>query len=89
LFGYFYALPIAYIILGMGYVTVIAHLPSLQKFGTRPFTTTDNSWNSKLFAILLAGEGYHNTHHAFPGRSNYETQPGDIDLSGRIIELLK
>lgn len=89
LFGYFYALPIVYIILGMGYVTVIAHLPNLQKFGTRPFTTTDNSWNSKLFAILLAGEGYHNTHHAFPGRSNYETQPGDIDLSGRIIELLK
>ena len=88
-FVYFWALPVTYIILGMGYVTVTAHLPSLQKYGTRPNETTDNSWNSRLFAVLLAGEGYHNTHHAYPGKYNYETVPGDFDISGRIIEVIK
>ncbi len=82
---YFYALPVVYTILGMGYVTVIAH----KRLGSRPYDTRDNSWNSHVFAILLAGEGYHNTHHAFPGRYNYETQPGDIDMSGRIIRYIK
>lgn len=85
LFGYFYALPVTYTILGMGYVTVIAHSPNLSKYGTTPHTTSDNSWNSRLFAILLAGEGYHNTHHAYPGRYKYET----TDISGHIIELIK
>lgn len=88
-FGYFYALPVVYTILGMGYVTVWAHTAEFQKYGTKPYATTDNSWNSRLFSILLAGEGYHNTHHAFPGKYNYETQSGDFDASGRIIELLK
>jgi stearoyl-CoA desaturase (delta-9 desaturase) len=82
---YFYALPVTYTVLGMGYVTVIAH----KRLGSSPFQTGDNSWNSQLFALLLAGEGLHNTHHAFPGRYNYESQPGDIDPSGRIIEYLK
>lgn len=87
--GYFYALPVVYVLIGMGYVTVWAHLPYLQQLGTRPHNTNDNSWNSKLFVWLLAGEGYHNTHHAYPGKSNYEVHPGDIDISGRIIEFLK
>jgi len=82
---YFYALPVTYTILGMGYVTVIAH----KRLGPAPHPTGDNSWNSHLFAILLAGEGYHNTHHAFPGKYNYETEPGDVDMSGRIIEYIK
>lgn len=85
LFGYFYALPVTYIILGMGYVTVLAHSKRLQKFGTRPYNTNDNSWNSQLFVWLLAGEGYHNTHHAQPGRYDY----GVGDISGKIIKWLK
>ena len=88
-FGYFYALPVTYIVLGMGYVTVLAHLPLLQDFGTRPFDTNDNSWNNQLFAVLLAGEGYHNTHHAHPGRYDYTTGHGEWDISGKIIKYLK
>jgi stearoyl-CoA desaturase (delta-9 desaturase) len=87
--AYFYALPVIYVLIGMGYVTVWAHLPYMQQLGTRPYATDDNSWNSKLFVWLLAGEGYHNTHHQFPGYWNYETLPGDIDISGRIIKVLK
>ena len=80
-FGYFYALPVTYVLLGMGYVTVIAHL----RLGHRPYDTNDNSWDSNLFAILLAGEGYHNTHHAYPGRSTL----GPLDTAGYVIELIK
>ena len=80
-FGYFWALPVTYVLLGMGYVTVIAHL----RLGNRPYDTNDNSWDSKLFAVLLAGEGYHNTHHAHPGRSTL----GPLDVAGRVIELIR
>lgn len=80
-FGYFYAVPVTYVLLGMGYVTVIAHL----RLGTRLYDTTDNSWNSRLFAVLLAGEGYHNTHHAFPGNCKL----GSLDAGGYLIKLIK
>jgi fatty-acid desaturase len=80
-FGYFYALPVTYVLLGMGYVTVIAHL----RLGTRLFNTDDNSWNSETFALLLAGEGYHNTHHAFPGL----TKLGKLDAGAAIISLIE
>jgi len=88
-FGYFYALPVLYVLIGMGYVTVWAHLPYLQKLGTRPYDTTDNSWNSKLMVWLLGGEGYHNTHHKYPSRWNYESCPGNFDASAHIIKLIK
>lgn len=81
LFGYFYALPVTYVLLGMGYVTVIAHL----KLGSRPYATNDNSWDSKTFAVLLAGEGYHNSHHANPGKNVL----GPCDCAGKLIELIK
>jgi stearoyl-CoA desaturase (delta-9 desaturase) len=81
LFGYFYALPVTYVLLGMGYVTVIAHL----RLGQREYNTTDNSWNSRTFAVLLAGEGYHNTHHAHPGLNIL----GPLDAGGYMIELIK
>lgn len=81
LFGYFWALPVTYVLLGMGYVTVIAHL----KLGKRLYDTGDNSWNSRVFAVLLAGEGYHNTHHAHPGLNDL----GPLDASARIINLIK
>jgi stearoyl-CoA desaturase (delta-9 desaturase) len=81
LFGYFYALPVIYVLLGMGYVTVVAHL----KLGSRPYATNDNSWDSKTFAVLLAGEGYHNSHHANPGKNVL----GSCDYAGKLIELIK
>jgi stearoyl-CoA desaturase (delta-9 desaturase) len=81
LFGYFYALPVTYVLLGMGYVTVIAHL----KLGSRPYAINDNSWDSKTFAVLLAGEGYHNSHHANPGKNVL----GPYDCAGKLIELIK
>jgi len=88
LFGYFYAMPVVYVLLGMGYITVIAHLPSLQKIGATPFDTNDMSWNSRVVGWILAGEGYHNTHHAHPGSYTYELSPGDIDISAKIIKRL-
>ena len=88
-FGYFYAMPVVYVLLGMGYVTVTAHLPQFHKYGTVDNAIGDNSWNSKLFSIILAGEGLHNNHHASPGSYNYEKTIKDIDPSGRIIKYLR
>lgn len=83
--GYFYAMPVTYVLLGMGYVTVLAHLPSWHRYGTIPNQTGDNSWDSRLFAVLLAGEGYHNTHHAHPG----QIKLGPLDTAGTIAGLIR
>ncbi len=45
---------------GVQTVNSLAHL-----FGDQPFITDDHSRNNWLVALLAAGEGWHNLHHAF------------------------
>ena len=89
LFGYFYALPVTYVLLGMGYVTVLAHLPCLHKYGTVDYITDDNSWNSKSIGIILVGEGNHNMHHALPSKWNYSMNSDKLDIPAKIINIIK
>ncbi len=35
-------------------------------WGLRPYRSDDESRNNALFGVLAMGEGWHNTHHAFP-----------------------
>lgn len=86
-FGYFYALPVTFVLLGMGYVTVLAHLPLLHKFGNTDYNTGDNSWNNNLIDYILVGEGKHNMHHALPGNWNYGVDK--LDFPATIIKYIK
>jgi len=87
---YLFALPVVYCFLGMSWVTVLAHSQLAQKIytGTKPHSTADKSWDSLFFSLLFAGEGYHETHHAYPGERNYGRKNGRFDLSGEIADLL-
>ena len=88
-FVYFVAMPITYMVLGMSWVTVIAHSKSWQRLfgGYENITTNDNSWDSKFFTVLFAGEGLHNSHHLHPGKCDFnETK---FDPSGLLIRYLK
>ncbi len=56
-------------------------------FGSRPFTTTDESRNNPLIAMISFGEGWHNNHHAFPksaaiGLRWWQLDPGRWVIQG-------
>lgn len=87
---YLFALPVVYCFLGMSWVTVLAHSQLAQRIytGTKPHSQADKSWDSLFFSLLFAGEGYHETHHAYPGERNYGRKNGRFDLSGEIADLL-
>jgi len=57
-------------------------------WGSRPFESGDESRNNYLVGILALGEGFHNTHHAFPTSARHGLRWWQIDLSYYFIRLL-
>jgi stearoyl-CoA desaturase (delta-9 desaturase) len=58
-------------------------------WGYRNFETKEESKNTWWLAILTFGEGWHNNHHAKPGRWNFSHKWWEIDMSAWVIRLLK
>jgi stearoyl-CoA desaturase (delta-9 desaturase) len=54
-------------------------------WGGRPFKSDDESRNNVLFGILAMGEGWHNTHHAFPTSARHGLRWWQIDVNYWII----
>jgi len=89
--GYFWALPILYGYTGTNYIVVTCHLPKWrEKIGyvNFPNERVDNSYNNKIAAILLPGEGNHENHHVNPGAIKNALAPGDIDLGWWWIKII-
>ncbi|NBS92379.1 MAG: acyl-CoA desaturase [Betaproteobacteria bacterium] len=61
--GFVYALPAIGCFHGAQSIGVLPH-----KWGYRTYDTPDQSRNNWLASILALGEGWHNNHHAYPGR---------------------
>jgi stearoyl-CoA desaturase (delta-9 desaturase) len=57
--------------------------------GERPFATRDKATNVWPLAILSMGESWHNLHHADPTCARHGVQPGQIDMSARVIWVLQ
>jgi stearoyl-CoA desaturase (Delta-9 desaturase) len=57
-------------------------------FGSRPFSTHDESRNNPVIGILALGEGWHNNHHAFPSMAYHGMSWRQFDLSGLVIRAL-
>jgi len=54
--------------------------------------TKDTSQNNLLIGMLTWGEGFHNTHHKYPGKSNFGMEKWEIDITyafAKILEKLK
>lgn len=60
-----------------------------HRFGSQAYHDHDNSRNNLLLALLTFGEGWHNNHHRFPRSARQGLRPGEIDISGSIIDLLE
>lgn len=57
-------------------------------WGRQPYKTDDESRNNLLFGILALGEGWHNTHHAFPTSARHGLRWWQLDVSYWIIRLM-
>lgn len=57
-------------------------------WGRRPYRSGDESRNNTVFGILALGEGWHNSHHAFPSSARHGLQWWQIDLSYVVIRTL-
>jgi stearoyl-CoA desaturase (delta-9 desaturase) len=61
-------------------VNSVCHL-----WGRQPFNTHDYSRNNAIFGMLALGEGWHNTHHAFPTSARHGLEWWEIDVSYLVI----
>jgi stearoyl-CoA desaturase (delta-9 desaturase) len=57
-------------------------------FGRRRFSTTDDSRNSLLLALLTLGEGWHNNHHRYMHSARQGFYWWEIDISYYLLRLL-
>jgi len=57
-------------------------------WGLRPYRSADESRNNAVFGILALGEGWHNTHHAFPTSARHGLRWWQVDVSYYVIRLL-
>jgi stearoyl-CoA desaturase (delta-9 desaturase) len=57
-------------------------------WGSRPFKSADHSRNNYVLGVLALGEGWHNTHHAFPTSARHGLRWYQPDLSYYLIRLL-
>jgi sn-1 stearoyl-lipid 9-desaturase len=67
-------------------LNVVCHIP---KLGYKNYLTPDGSVNVWWVAILTAGEGWHNNHHAFPGSARSGLRSFEFDPSWLTLRLLK
>ena len=57
-------------------------------WGFRPYKSDDMSRNNLVFGILGMGEGWHNTHHAFPTSARHGLRWWEIDVSYWVIRTM-
>jgi stearoyl-CoA desaturase (delta-9 desaturase) len=58
-------------------------------WGSRRFSTRDDSRNNVLVALLTFGEGWHNNHHAHPTSARHGLAWYELDVTWLQIRLLK
>jgi len=61
-------------------VNSVCHL-----WGLRPYRSDDQSRDNVVFGVLALGEGWHNTHHAFPTSARHGLRWWQIDASYYVI----
>jgi stearoyl-CoA desaturase (delta-9 desaturase) len=65
-------------------VNSVTHL-----WGTRRFSTSDDSRNNFWVALVTGGEGWHNNHHAYPVSARHGLAWYEIDVNYYGIRLLE
>jgi stearoyl-CoA desaturase (Delta-9 desaturase) len=60
-----------------------------HRVGRKQFETGDQSRNNWLVVLLTFGDGWHNNHQKFPRSARHGMLKGEMDFSGRTIELME
>lgn len=72
----------------VSYVIASAAINALgHSVGKRPFPNT--ATNLRWLAILSAGEGLHNNHHARPGSARFSARAWEPDMAWPVIRLME
>lgn len=79
-----YVVPASMTVHLIGVVNVLGH-----RHGYRNYETKDCSTNSWIANAVSLGDGWHNNHHANPNRWYAGEKPGEWDLMGSIIKMIK
>jgi len=58
-------------------------------WGSRRYSTTDDSRNNLLLAVLTFGEGWHNNHHHYPAAARQGFYWWEIDLTYYGLKVLQ
>jgi stearoyl-CoA desaturase (delta-9 desaturase) len=59
-----------------------------HRWGSRRFSTRDESRNNWVLALITFGEGWHNNHHRFPGAARQGLRWWECDLTFYLLSLL-
>ena len=59
-----------------------------HRWGSRRFSTNDDSRNNWLLALLTFGEGWHNNHHHFPGSARQGFKWWELDLTYYVLKAM-
>ena len=59
-----------------------------HRFGSRRYSTRDDSRNNWLLAVITFGEGWHNNHHHFPGSARQGFRWWEIDLTYYVLRAM-
>lgn len=72
----------------LSYIVASAGINALgHTIGKRPFPNT--ATNLRLLALLTAGEGLHNNHHARPGSARFSAGRGEWDPAWPLIKAME
>ncbi len=58
-------------------------------WGRCPFQSNDHSRDNFFFGVFAMGDGWHNTHHAFPNSARHGLRWWQMDASYAVIRLLE
>lgn len=58
-------------------------------WGSRPFKTHDESRDNPVLGLLALGEGWHNTHHAFPTSARHGLAWWKLDINFLVIRAME
>jgi stearoyl-CoA desaturase (delta-9 desaturase) len=59
-----------------------------HRWGSRRFSTRDESRNNWLLALITFGEGWHNNHHRYPGAARQGLHWWELDLTFYVLRLM-
>lgn len=81
---FLYCIPACLAMHTISFIVVVAHV-----HGYRTHDTKDMSRNSWIASIVTLGDGWHNNHHANPGKWTIQEKWWEIDPLGWFIRLIK